>query len=321
MRILGFAATLLLLLSTGTYAQTTAENLWLFTLTSEGGRTQIAQSVKLTDTPGYTNQPHFSVDGSKLYYTQASGKGDAQQTDVYVYELSRGFHTNLTQTGSSEYSPTPRFDGSGLSVILVDEQGKQWLWGLSFDGEPQDKLFTAEPVGYHVWVSDSEVLAFVLGEPQKNQPHTLQHLKPDGSSTLIDNSIGASLWAVPDTGMFSYTKNPAPDSQPSTLMGWDPDTNGTSVFTLMPENVQYVAWTPRGEAIVVKGDAIWRWKPEEIYDSETALSNVNEIEDSMLANTVNGWEKWLDISEACPQGGSRLHMSQSGTHLAVVCKE
>ncbi|WP_414830241.1 TolB family protein [Alteromonas sp. H39] len=321
MRISGFIALWLLLLSHGVYAQSAKENLWLFSLENENGHTKIIQATKLTDNAEYSNQPHFSVDGSKLYYSQAMIADEGQQTDAFVYDIVRGFHSNLTRSPTSEYSPTPRFDGNGLSVILVDSEGQQWLWGLSFDGSKQARLFRTEPVGYHVWINEKEVLAFVLGDAQSEKPHTLQRLSPGSSAVIIDQEIGASLWAIPGTGMFSYTKNPAPDSQPSTLMGWDPELNITSVLTLLPDNVSYMAWTPRGEAIIVKGSAIWRWKPEEIYDSEASSSNENEVEDSMLANTVNGWEKWLDISNDCPNGGSRLHMSQSGSHLAVVCQE
>ena len=321
MRISGFTGLLLLLVSQCVHAQSTKENLWLFSLENASGHTKITQATKLTDTAGYSNQPHFSVDGSKLYYTQALTTDEGQQTDVFVYDIVRGFHTNLSRSATSEYSPTPRFDGSGLSVILVDSDGKQWLWGLAFDGTKQARLFQAQPVGYHVWINEKAVLAFVLGDAQNNEPHTLQRLSPNGSAVIIDQDIGASLWAIPGKGIFSYTKNPAPESQPSTLMGWDPDGNSASVLTLLPDNVDYMAWTPRGEAIIVKGNAIWRWKPEEIYDSEVSTTNENEVEDSMLANTVNGWEKWLDIGTYCPKGGSRLHMSQNGIYLAVVCQE
>lgn len=321
MRISVFTALWFLLLSQCVHAQSAKENLWLFSLDTVNGQTSIVQATKITDSDQYSNQPHFSVDGSKLYYTQALVTGQGQQTDAFVYDIARGFHTNLTRSETSEYSPTPRFDGEGLSVILVDDNGKQWLWALAFDGVQQDRLFQTEPVGYHVWINEKEVLAFVLGDAENEEPHTLQRLGPDGSAIKIDNDIGASLWAIPGTGMFSYTKNPAPDSQPATLMGWDPEPGIASVLTLLPDNVSYMAWTPRGEAIVVKGSAIWRWKPEEIYDSEASTSNENETEDSMLGNTVNGWEKWLDISNDCPKGGSRLHMSQNGSYLAVVCQE
>lgn len=293
-------------------AQSQSSDLWLFTLSQVQGKTQITDARQLTDNADYTNQPHFSQSGDALFYTQMITDGEQSQTDVFRYDMFRHFHENLTRSATAEYSPTPRFDGTGLSVILVDEAGKQWLWALDEQGARQDRLLDVEPIGYHVWLNSHSVLAFVLGEP-----HTLQRLPLNSEGDTVDEHIGASLWPVPDTGLFAYTKNPAPDKQPDTLMGYDPATGISNVLTRMPVNVNYHAWTPKGEAIVVKGAAIWRWIPEEIYNTETTPAAASVSESGLPAEL--GWQPWLDISRYCPNGGSRLHMSNDGRYLAVVC--
>ena len=102
-----------------------ASNLWLFD-------TQFDTRKAITDNPSYTNQPYFTPDSLSLYYTQAipmtpNIASDADtiaesQMDIYRYSLTEHQHTLLISSATSEYSPTPMPDGSGISTILVDSE-------------------------------------------------------------------------------------------------------------------------------------------------------------------------------------------------------
>ncbi|WP_137167650.1 TolB-like translocation protein [Salinimonas lutimaris] len=299
-----------LLSATPVWAQEQVANLWLFDLSYDGDIPAIEHASKLTDTPDYTNQPYFYDQSRALYYTQSFPSGRGRQTDIMRYDLIRGYHTNLTHTAASEYSPTPFPDGEGFSVIKVDKRNKQWLW--HYGTKPRGKLSAAEPVGYHVWIEQDDALAFVLGET-----HTLQRIRPGQSPEVVDNNIGASLWQIPETDLFSYTKNPAPDNQPWTLMSYDPQQETSSLLVALPEGAYYMAWTPGAKALTAVDGQILAW------DFHQPVTDSANLPTTLTTNAENAasWQPWLDITEYCPDGVSRLHISQNGLHLAAVCAE
>lgn len=290
-----------------------ASNLWLFSLSYENDMPSIEQARKITDTDSYTNQPHFFSQGQKLYYTQQFDAGSASQTDVMEYNLVNQYHRNLTYTATSEYSPTPLPDADGFSAILVDKKQKQWLW--LFDGGKGHKFSDLEPIGYHVWINNNDALVFVLGEL-----HTLQRIGRDKQPQVLDKNVGPSLWRIPDTELFSYTKNPEPDNQPWTLMSYDPVSKQSGLLVTLPENAYYMAWTPGAKALTVVENTILAWDFR-----EPVVSEMPARQDSDKVATTDtiapAWQPWLDISQYCSQGASRLHVSHKGTHLAVVCEE
>ncbi len=297
------------------WAQTGASNIWLFSLSHDSDTPRIEQALKITDNSEYSNQPHFLPDGQSLYFTQALEGEKNMQTDAFHYEISLRQHTNLTNSQTSEYSPTPLPEDAGFSMIKVDAQGKQWLWAQSANSKLAGKLLDAEPVGYHVWTSSDTVLAFILGEP-----HTLQSLTLSGHQQVIDEHIGASLWPIPGTNMFSYTKNPAPDSQPWTLMAYDRDAEQSTVLATMPGSSQYMAWTKDAKALVVDGSTILSWSLAPTNGDGEERGNVDE-KDTAEGDEVERWQPWLDITKQCPDGASRLHLSYDNHYLAVVCNE
>ncbi|MFC3093189.1 hypothetical protein DRW07_03075 [Alteromonas sediminis] len=272
-----------------TMAQQT-QNIWLIDVSKAQGDAILA-SVKVSDNASYSNQPHF-VDGKNiLLYTQSFTQGEADQTDAMAYDIEAGNTVNLTQSATSEYSPTPYKDG--FSTILVDSAGKQWLWAFDEKGESIGKLSHAEPVGYHVWLNDTEALAFILG-----QPHTLQRLNLGGSDTVIDENIGASLWAVPQSDKFSYSKQ---DQGQTLLMAFSPETGDKTQLTVMPAETVYYAWLPDGSAVAGKGSSVLRWSPN---------------------SAQKEWQIWLDLSEQCGEI-SRLHTRDLDDRIqvAVVCTD
>ena len=286
-----------LLTSFATTAQQAGSDIWLGKLNGHGNEKatiQITEWTQITDEPLYHNQPYFSEDSKSLYYTAASTSG---QTDLFQFELKSQKHSNLTQSDTSEYSPTPMPNAKGISGIWVDEAGKQWLQQWSFTGERQSTLLTVEPIGYHVWVSPDEVLVFVLGEGE--QPvHTLQrHDVTDGAAAkMIDQHIGASLWAIPQSsGKFSYSKRVEGQHW---LMAYHSDTDQVEQLVKLPEDTDYYTWTPNGIAVIGSQEPkLLAWSPELGVD----------------------WVDFVTAPSECKRGISRLSFSDDGQYLAIVC--
>jgi Tol biopolymer transport system component len=253
---------------------------------------------QITDTASYTNQPYFINDDNEIAYTQSLELDGTSQMDTFIYNFASKSSKNLTNSDTSEYSPTPTPDGKGLSTIRVNAEGKQELWYLALDkGSAKRNLLPAiEPVGYHVWIDPSNVLLFVLGEP-----HTLRLAKVDQETDqgrVLDTRIGPSLWSIPETDLFSYSKE-LNDSLWQ-LRSVDPKTKTSSALVDMPKGSYYYAWSPQGYAVTAVESKLYQWK----YNS---------------SDKTNKWTQFADLDIQCSAGISRLVFSQRGDKIALVC--
>lgn len=273
-------------------AQVSGSDIWLVPLSSSNDATTW---VQVTDAPYYHNQPYFSADGTRLYFTGADASG---QTDIMQYTIANAETVNLTQSTTSEYSPTPVPAGDGLSGIWVDEDGKQWLRQWDLQGKPQRNVISVEPIGYHVWLNNNAVLVFVLG--QQEQPiHTLQKVQVGSDQgDIIDSNIGASLWQIPQSPtLFSYS---ARTEQSHTLKQFNAETSETTALMPLPTEIQYYAWRPDGKVVI----------PDNSRNT-LVVRGLNDDE----------WSNWIPFQQHCPAGVSRLAFSVQSDYLALVCNQ
>ena len=145
------------------YAQSLpATDLWLARIVHD----LPSEPVRINETSGYNNQPHFSADGSVVYYTrEMPAEQGSAQTDIAAYDTGTRATTMVIQTPESEYSPTPIPGRNALSVVRVEPDQKQRLWAIDLaDGQMELLLPDADPVGYHSWISRQEVAMFILGD-------------------------------------------------------------------------------------------------------------------------------------------------------------
>ena len=257
---------------------------------------KLSNFQKITDSPIYTNQPYFINDDTALAYTQMIVSENASQTDIFVYDFTTQSSTNLSNSPTSEYSPTPTPEGKGLSVIRVNSEGKQQLWYLQLDGgEAKKNLLPAvEPVGYHVWDGATKVLLFVLGEPQTLRLASIN--MPTDQGSVLDTSIGPSLWSIPDSSLFSYTKKI--DETTWQLRSVDSKNKTTAALVDMPVDSYYYAWSPEGYAVTAVENKLYQWHH---------ISGVKK------------WTEFANLSTQCLAGISRLSFSEKGDKIALVC--
>jgi hypothetical protein len=258
----------------------------------------ITDLVRVTDTDGYTNQPYFFGSGS-LYFTQAVTKEQQSQMDIFKYQLSGEAISNVTQSPESEYSPTPLPKGSGMSVIRVNAEGKQELWTLDDKGQAIEHLVPAiEPVGYQVWINNSELLLFVLGEPQ-----TLQRVSidtPDAVGKVVDSFVGASLYQFENSNWFLYSQT----QDGNLLKAYNAKLDSTITVTELPEGSQYFSVSSTGHIITSDGNTLYHRQLIAKGDKLRAQGNWERI-------TIDGSE--------CQSGISRTALSHFGDKIALVC--
>ena len=221
-----------------------------------------AEAIKINPASGYNNQPHFSVDGLRIYYTREMPGGETgAQTDIAAYDTSNMTTTMVNHTDESEYSPTPVPGRNALSVIQVEPDQKQRLWAIEVDsGEMELLLPAVEPVGYHAWYSDDEVAMFILGES-----FTLQTAKlGNDTTTTRAQNIGRSIRKHPQSGDVLFVdKNP----EPWQIVSLNPKT-GTkrTIMSLFPGGEDFtidgkgIYWTGNGSKLYRYAPGEERWQ-------------------------------------------------------------
>ncbi len=251
---------------------------------AEGGA---GKAINISNNPGYDNQPSFLPDGSGVLFS--SQRGDGNQTDIYRYDIATRAVTQLTKTPDSEYSPLVTPGGKTFSVIRQGTDKSQFLWRYDLSGgNGREALAKVNPVGYHVWVDDTHLLLFVLG-----QPNTLQYADTaTGTGEVIDSSIGRSLLRRPGTNTFSYVSKPTGGRW--VVKSFDPKTRALATIaeTVDQNTSEDCAWLPDGRLLMASGTKIMAWKSD------------------------TGWREFADYSA---DGTGRItRLAASKTHLAFV---
>lgn len=126
----------------------------------------LGSAVNITRHPGYDNQPAFSPDSNMIFFTRF----DDGQTDIWQWStdgtFADGDSAPVTVTPESEYSPTPAPGRDALSMVRVEQDGRQLL-GLHHmeSGEFEVLAPELDTVGYHQWYSPGALVIFLLPEP------------------------------------------------------------------------------------------------------------------------------------------------------------
>ncbi len=220
-----------------------------------------ARPVKISTGHGYNNQPHFSNDGSVIYYTREMSDDEAvAQTDIAAFHTRSSETSMLNHTPESEYSPTLIPGRGAVSVIQADLDQKQLLWAIDVDNGNMELLFPdVEPVGYHAWFSDTEVAMFILGDS-----FTLQTAKLNKPGThLVADNIGRSIRRHPVTNEILFVDK---NREPWQIAALDPETGIIrKVMPLFPASEDFTIdekgnyWTGNGSKLYKRSPGDRRW--------------------------------------------------------------
>ncbi len=252
---------------------------------NKDGQIQIANPINISQNEGYDNQPAFWPDGKSVLYSRTV----EGQTEIARYSIKNGKTAIITNTlQGSEYSPTPTPDGR-ISSIRLDTTGLQLLYAYDLKGEDQ-VLVKDLVIGYHTWVSDDEIISFVLGDTITMQLVNVAN----GESQIIGTRIGRSLHKVPGTNTFSFVDK---SGEKWMIKSRDLATGETTILTETQEGSEDYCWTPDREIIMGGGEELWVWTKD------------------------NGWRSMANLSEVGLNGVSRLAVSPKGDKLVLVVNQ
>jgi len=167
-------------------------NLYFFTITEKetGYNIRYPKFLTVFNKDGYNNQPSFISDFD-LYLT--SDYGDNGSTEVVQLNLFENKLTRITSTTQSEYSPT-QVNKNYFSTVRVENDGTTQsliLYPKNMDASPKRFLPEIDNIGYHTWISDSEVAMLLVDETQGNVL-ALANVFEDNVNQIMSN-IGRTL--------------------------------------------------------------------------------------------------------------------------------
>ena len=267
-----------------------------------------AKPVAVSTAAGYDNQPNFSADGNRLLF---AANRDGKQTDVFEFDRQRGTVTQRTQTPENENSPTGLPDGAGpagsFSVVQseFDRNGArpaspiQRLWRFEAVGKPGVLILAdINPVGYHAWMDNDQLVLFVLGAQGK--PATLQiaSLKT-GKAEVAAENIGRSLHRIPGTRLASFVQREA--SGEYWVKQIDPASKKIDplVKAVDGSSDRDMAWMPDGKTMLMSsGTKVFSW-----------------------ARGAAAWSEVFDAAAHQLGVVSRIAVSPKGDAVAIVVAE
>jgi dipeptidyl aminopeptidase/acylaminoacyl peptidase len=246
----------------------------------------------ISDDEGYDNQPSFTPDGEAILYVSQVD----DQTEIYRYLLVSGESERVTETPESEFSPAVTPDGDHITAVRIEADGvTQRLWRFDLEGE------NAEPypeevyrTGYYAFANPTTVVFFIVGEGEDGQPFTLEVVDTEtGEVEVVSENIGTSIQKVPDREAVSYVQRQDDDSAVITVL--DVETGEMQGLVEPLPGVDAHAWMPDGTLLMAQDDTIYSWQEGQ-----------------------DGWQPFMDFSEAGVSGIGRLAVSPDGSRLAFV---
>ena len=262
-----------------------ATDIILFDLTSTTDEFSISNPVNISQHFGYDNQPFFIPNKDQILYS--SQRGD--QTDVYRYDIANGTSIAVTSTPGGEYSPTITPDKKHFSCIILESSGRQLLWQYNADGSNPKVLVPDLKIGYHCWVNDQLIGAYVLGEPSTFQFCYLKEQRNE----IITTNTGRSIHRIPGSSLVSFVDK----SQARWIVkSYDYLTGQIDSLTTCLPGSEDMAWSSDGTLFMGQNSQLFSWD-----------------------QTKKGeWKLVSDLSEFGFQKITRLAIDQDGNRIAIV---
>jgi len=264
-------------------------DIYLVPLGKKGKQWTFGVPKNITNRKGYDNQPYFSPSGNSLLYSSMH-KG---QTDIFRYQIAKQTRIQLTNTPESEYSPTRMGKTKFFSTVRVEKDNTQRLWKFPLKGgKPTLLSATTKAVGYHFWLSSTQLLLFIVGKP-----HTLQKLDLQTQKTqLILRNPGRCFQKQKGRSAITFVHKVS--KKKWLLKSWDTKTGQiTTIAPTLNKSEDFIRF-PNG--------TFWMAKGGKLYKME-----------------LQGNKKWNLIKDFSKYGmGSitRLAISPNGKWLALVGK-
>ncbi len=268
-------------------AQIASTDIYLVDYAVKGTMFYFTPPINITHRPGYDNQPSFSPDGGKVYYTSYR---DTIQSDIYVYDINDSTTEQITHSPESEFSPRLTKDQMGLNIIRVDEDKAQRFYKILLDGTDANQAVSAtDSAAYYGWVNDSTIAMAVLNG---NAMDLNVYEMPSEQFIPLAKNVGRCILAIPGSeSEFSYVDKS--DTNGFVIMRFSTIEGLTNTITALPKGVEDYTWTHDGKILCGKEGKLFMFDPTtpertwfELVDFSKSVGVFYRIVSSPVGNTL-----------------------------------
>jgi hypothetical protein len=285
--------TLLLVFSSHTLivlSQAPNPEIFLFSVEMKDGKPVLADGKNITNSPGYDNQPSFSLDGSRILLTSIR---ETKDTNIYEYSLADGKLAQIITSPDGDYSAR-EFDSR--TVYFVREGQDQEMTVMKFDRETKREspvLKNKEPVAYYAFNAKGDGLVWI-------RYAFMMH------------------WVNPEKGINRFVADYAQPSAPQLI----PNTDNFSFIKRLPNDELWIhEFNPGNQAVrpIVQprdGKIHYCWLSDGslLMGSGTRLFRFDEKADK-------AWVQVADLSSFGIKDITRLTLSPDGKKMALVSNQ
>lgn len=180
-----FAA--LFLSATRLLAQLPETDIVLARIEIKNNLVKIEKAENITNRKGYDNQPFFMPDGKSILFSSETGSD--KKIHTCLYKIKSKEITQLTKTGTSEYSPMLTPDGL-ISCVVVEEDSAQRIWQYDVKTGERKNCLTenTDSIGYYWRVGKDTLMYYKLTDPHSLR---VQNLKTGEDNWLCNHPTRA----------------------------------------------------------------------------------------------------------------------------------
>ncbi len=211
---------------------------------------------------GYHNQPFFMPDGKSILFSSESEIN--HKIHICQYNIKSKKINLLTQTNTSEYSPTLTADGRNISSVVVEEDSAQrvWLYDLKKSEIKSCLTQNTDSIGYYTWLGNDTILYYKL-----TNPHSLRVLNiKTGEDNWLCNHPTRSFRKINSTTFFYVIH----EEKQNLIYFFDIRTKKANLFASdKPENQDYV-WQADLGMLKSEQNKLYRYSQETKVWAEVA---------------------------------------------------
>lgn len=204
--------------------------------------------MKISAQEGYNNQPSFSLDEKRLYFSSATLNG---QSDIWYYDFRSKKTLLLAPTTISEYSPQEVKAGL-LYAVCVEADSSQKIHAIDVISGKERAVLTPDSVGYYNMLNADSLVYFKLTEPQSLRVYSISKEK----ESWLGDHPGRSFRTVNRHQLIYILK----DSLSNDIMLYDFALQKARVLATCPPASEDLFWHPRLGLLRSEKSQILQWQ-------------------------------------------------------------
>lgn len=159
-----FSLIVAILLFKGLQAQMPDTDIWLFKIQiDKENKLTVKGGKNITERVGYDNQPSFSNDGKRIYYSSVR---EDKQADIFYYDLKAKKNVRLTTSiTESEFSPSDTEDGKFITTVTVEADSAQRIHFMNTFSGNFDRKYELDSIGYYSFLNKDTLVYYKLTKP------------------------------------------------------------------------------------------------------------------------------------------------------------